>query len=170
MTETAVVVLVPAADPAFMPLRRVHDPSGAEGLGCHVTIMSPFLDAADIDESTLVRLRSALAATAPFTVRLDGLARFTEGMPALYATVDPTEPFIALTRAVSAEFGLEPYGGIHEEIVPHLTIGVSDDPAVLDRIAPIAATALPLSSEIDAVDVVVHEPAGWRTADSISLG
>jgi 2'-5' RNA ligase len=170
MTDTAVVVLVPAADPAFTALRRTHDPSGADGLGCHVTIMSPFLDAADVDDATVKRLGRALAATPPFTVRMGGLARFTEEMHALYATVDPTGPFVAMTRAVGAEFGLEPYGGIHEEIVPHLTIGISEDPAVLDRIAPIAEAALPITGEIGAVDVVFHEPAGWRTAHSIRLG
>jgi hypothetical protein len=74
-----------------------------------------------------------------------------------------------MTRAVGAEFGLEPYGGVHEEIVPHLTIGISDDPAVLDCITPTAAAALPITAEIGAVDLVVHEPAGWRTAHSIPL-
>lgn len=170
MTETAVVVLVPAADPAFMALRRMHDPSGADGLGCHVTIISPFLEAADVHEATLARLQTALAGCAPFTVRLGGLARFAEETPALYATVDPTEPFVAMTRVVGAEFGLAPYGGVHDEIVPHLTIGISDDPAVLDRIEPTAATALPITAEVGAVDVVVHEPAGWQTAHSIALG
>jgi len=153
VTDTAVVAPVPAADPAFTHLRRMHDPSCSDGLGCHVTIMFPFLDAADVDESTLGRLGSALAARPAFTVRLGGLARFTEERHALYATVEPTGPFVAMTRAVGAEFGLEPYGGVHEEIVPHLTIGIRDDPAVLG-----------------AVDVVVHEPVGWRRAHSIRLG
>jgi hypothetical protein len=132
--------------------------------------MSPFLVAADVDDATLERLGTALAGCAPFTMRMGGLARFTEDIHALFATVDPTGPFIAMTRAVGAEFDLALYGGVHEEIVPHLTIGISDDPAVLDGIAPIAEAALPITAAVGEVDVVVHEPAGWRTAHTIALG
>ena len=36
----------------------------------------------------------------------------------------PDEPFRALTRAVSAAFpGYPPYGGAHDPVIPHLTIG-----------------------------------------------
>jgi len=46
------------------------------------------------------------------------------GQDVLWLAPEPDEPFRALTRAVRAAFPhYRPYGGAHEDSVPHLTVG-----------------------------------------------
>lgn len=170
VSESAVVVPIPQAEPAFAALRRGHDPSAANGMGCHITVLYPFVPPDLLDERSIEALRRSLAGIAPFTVTLARLGRFAGDMHVLYAVPEPAEPFIAMTDAVSAQFRLDPYGGAHETVLPHLTIAVTDDPGLLDRIEPAAAVGLPITAPVDRLDLAVHEPAGWHTAHSIALG
>jgi 2'-5' RNA ligase len=169
VSETAVIVPVPEAEPAFAELRRAHDPSAADGMGCHITVMYPFLLPGLLDEDAIRALRASLACVAPFTLTLARLERFSGDAHVLYAVPEPAEPFIFMTDAVSERFHLAPYGGAHETVRPHLTIAVTDDERLLDRIAPAVAAGLPITSGVDRVDVAVHEPRGWRTAHTIPL-
>ena len=44
MAETAIVVLVPEAEPLVGAFRRNHTAEGAHGMGAHVTLLYPFGD------------------------------------------------------------------------------------------------------------------------------
>ena len=169
MSESAVVVPVPQAEPGLAGLRRVHDPSAAQGMGCHITVMYPFVLPRLLDKNTVHALRDTLAGIGPFTLALARLERFTGDTHVLYAVPEPAEPFIAMTHAVSERFHLAPYGGAHDTVHPHLTIAVTDDERLLDGIEPAAANALPIAARIDRVDLAVREPDGWRTHHSIPL-
>jgi hypothetical protein len=59
---------------------------------------------------------------------------------------------------------------MHDDVVPHLTIAISDDDALLARVEAEVARALPISAPVGSVDVWEHEPAGWRLLDRIVLG
>jgi 2'-5' RNA ligase len=132
---TALILAVPEADPAVGALRLQHDPSAALGVPAHVTILFPFAPPEEIDDAAL---RELFAAHASFDFVLDRVERFPEG--AVWLHPEPSEPFIALTRAVWRRWPeFPPYEGLHDEPIPHLT--VSDQPLELDVRLPIGARA-----------------------------
>jgi 2'-5' RNA ligase len=167
VAETALVVKIPQAEPAFEQLRQEHDPSARDGMPCHLTILYPFVEV--IEASVLDELRATLAGWSAFELELGRLERFAGEEHVLYAAPDPAEPFVAMTGAVCTRFGLLPYGGVHDEVLPHMTIAISNDPAVLDGIEPMAAAGLPIRTRVEVVDLAVREPDGWRMAHSIPL-
>jgi hypothetical protein len=52
--ETGLVLLVPEADSAVSLWRSAHDPSAAEGMPAHITILYPFISAATLNDQVLV--------------------------------------------------------------------------------------------------------------------
>jgi 2'-5' RNA ligase len=168
VSESAVIVHVPGADSELGPLRQEHDPSASQGLECHVTVLYPFLASSELDDASLDRLHRALLGVSPFELRLRHLGRFSDEVAVLYAVPEPAEPFSEMTRAVSDQFGLTPYGGVHDVVVPHLTIAIGEH-AVLDRVATVAERVLPITAWIDRVSVEVHKADTRQTAHVIPL-
>jgi len=88
----------------------------------------------------------------------------------LWLAPEPAEPFAALTRAVSARHPeYPPYGGGHDTLIPHLTVGHHDEPpkdldAELRRGLPIAARATHV------VQFVEVGPDRWRGRRCFPLG
>ena len=170
MDETAVVVTVPAADAVVSRFRREHTPSGAEGMPAHVTVLFPFVDPARLEAGMLDALGRELAAFPPFELTLAALRRF-DGPPAvLYLAPAPSEPFVAMTRALGARFGILPYGGEHADVIPHLTVATRAEPAVFDAIGDEVARELPVRGRVDAAEVWGHDAEGWRLLERVALG
>lgn len=117
---SALVVLVPEAEPLVADLRRRFDPSAAEGVPAHVTVLYPFVPPQSVSAADLAALAQLCAGVPAFACRFAEVRRF----PATaWLAPEPAAPFVALTHAVMARFpGLAPYGGRHPEIVPHLTV------------------------------------------------
>jgi 2'-5' RNA ligase len=161
MPETAIVVTVAAAAAIVEPL--------AGGIPAHVTLLYPFADGARI-VALLDDLQAELCRFPRFVLTLRRLDRF-EGQPAVvYAVPEPQETLLALTEALSARFGFAPYGDLHDDLIPHLTVAIADDAEALDAAAAAATRALPVSETVDAVDVWEHDPAGWRLLHRLALG
>ncbi len=144
---TAVVVPVPGAR-SVVTARGWTLPGRAAP---HVTVLYPFRPAAALDADTLARLQAAVAGVSPFRFRLSHLARFTDTR-VLYLAVDPVDPFVELTRRLVETFPEHPpYGGRFDEIVPHLTVHVGDEPSSLhDRIA----SRLPVPCQAESAELV----------------
>jgi hypothetical protein len=121
----------------------------------HVTILVPFVEPALVDETEVKRVVSEFGA---FDFVLDRVERFEDGLRWLHP--EPSEPFAELTAAVWARWpDHPPYEGVHDEVVPHLTITVPDDPPV-----PIACRAR------EVVLLEEEEPGGrWIARLSIPL-
>ena len=88
----------------------------------------------------------------------------------LWLAPEPAERFVALTTAVAARYPEHPpYGGEHETVIPHLTVGHHEEPpaeldTALQRGLPIAARA---------THVVQFEEVGrdrWRERQRFALG
>ena len=75
-THTAVLVLVPAAEPVVGALRDALDPSAPQGVPAHVTVLFPFVPARAVDDGTVATLRRAVRDVAPFSFRLDAVGWF----------------------------------------------------------------------------------------------
>jgi 2'-5' RNA ligase len=172
VAATAIVVPVAEAEPALGDWRRAHTTDGAEGMPPHVTLIHPFADEACVDETVTDGLRDVLADVAPFDVRFEVFARFDADPPVLYLEPVPAEPFLHLIGVIAARFpAYPPFGGLHETVVPHLTVGCSGDPGVLAAAEADVARQLPITARIAAAHVMTHDPAaGWRVGARISLG
>jgi hypothetical protein len=155
-TQTAVVVAVPEADPVVAEHRRTLDPSCPWGVPVHVTVVYPFLPPQRVDDDALRRLAAAVGTVAAFTCTLARTDWF--GEDAVWLAPEPDAPFRALTRAVWDAFPeCPPYGGVHGEPTPHLTLGDA-------RIAPLAV--------LRAAEAAVRPelPLQVRVADALLIG
>ena len=120
-THTAVLALVPAAEPVVGALRDELDPSAPQGVPAHVTVLFPFVPARAVDDGTVATLRRAVREVAPFSFRLDAVGWFGDDF--VWLAPNPPEPFAELTERTARAFpDHPPYEGEHEP-VPHLTVG-----------------------------------------------
>jgi len=101
--------------------------SAAPGVPAHVTILFPFADRRDIDESALADLFTRFRA---FDFVADRIESFEDGTRWLRPR--PSTPFVDLTAAVQQRWpDYPPYEGAFDEVVPHLTITADDVPTPL---------------------------------------
>jgi 2'-5' RNA ligase superfamily len=109
----------------------------------HVTVMVPCPgDVAAFDE--------ALAPFESFDVTFTRLERFPE---IIWLAPEPAEPFVAMTEAMVDRFpDHPPYGGVHDRIVPHLTVSQ----ARLDETQAVVEPLLPLHARADTVVLYRH--------------
>jgi 2'-5' RNA ligase len=164
---SAVVVRVPLP-PALMRLRARWDSAASVGVPAHVTIVFPFLPAAQLTLGVRQSLADVAARQRPFDVRFARVGRFPT---VVYLAPQPSAPFTRLTEAVVERFPeFPPYGGVFEEVIPHLTITESSD-APFDDIAAEAESALPFSHRVTRIEVIVEGGEGrWHPRWRIRLG
>ena len=99
-TESAVLVLVPAADPVVGRLRGRLDRSAGWGVPAHVTVLYPFLPPGDIDLAVIERLGRVVAAVPSFDCVFADVRWFDDRV--VWLAPEPDEPLRALTAAVFA--------------------------------------------------------------------
>ncbi len=171
--ESALVVLVPDAEPLVDSFRQKYDPSAAEGIPAHITILYPFLPPDRIDTAVLGLLRECFARVAPFRFSLAKTERLAAEV--LYLAPDPTEPFRELTLAVWNRYPqTPPYGGKHASIVPHLTVAQLATEREVDRVAAAFAKAspekLPIHAAATEVALMDNRSGRWQVHTSLGLG
>jgi 2'-5' RNA ligase len=130
------------------------DAAAAKGVPAHVTVLHPFVDPSEVDDQLIATVAGAMAAVHAFDCSSSRSRWF--GQDVLWLDPDPAQPFRDLTTAVWSAFPEHPpYGGAHDDVVPHLTVAerrLADLPAV--RAAEGAVHAgLPITTRID-------QPAG----------
>jgi hypothetical protein len=148
----------------FPELAKIVDPWRAQSLGsgpangvpAHVTLLAPC-------PGDVQAIGEVLDGTVAFDVDFRELRRFTE-VPTLYLAPEPAEPFLDLIAALVDRFPLwPPYGGIHDTVVPHLT--VTQGPAE-DAAEEAVAQALPLRGRArEAVLLAEIAPARFEPAE-----
>jgi 2'-5' RNA ligase len=136
-------------------LRARHDPSGAFAVPAHITLLGPFLLVAELSAGVLERLRALLAGEAPVAVAFREARRFPG---TLYLAPEPPEPFARLTQLLwDAWPDHPPYGGIHEEVVPHLTVGHHLGEDELPGLEAELATRLPVETVLDHAVLLAYD-------------
>jgi 2'-5' RNA ligase len=169
--ETALAVPIPQIQPLVGLVRREHTPDGAEGMPAHVTLLYPFADTEVLVAARLSRVREVVGRFSRFEVELTSVGHFhqREGT-ILWISVEPPHPLVVLTEALVTEFPEHPaYGGKFDSIVPHLTVAVSADLDVLDRIGKQIALGLPIRAPIEKVGLYEHATTGWRLGTQFQL-
>lgn len=123
----------------------------------HVTVLVPCPgDAAAVGE--------VLAPFEPFDVTFARVERFPDSV---WLAPEPAEPFAAMTQAMVERFPeYPPYDGVHDRIVPHLTVAE----AQLDETAARVEPNLPLQSRVESVVLYEHVHADhWRDVHAFRL-
>jgi 2'-5' RNA ligase len=154
--ETAVVIAFPELSPVVDEWReRTSADRTSMGIPPHVTLLHPFMPAEIVGES-LGDLRELFGATPPFDVAFRELRRWPE---MAYLAPDPPELFAALTAAIVERWpDYPPYEGIHETVIPHLTVAYGDD-VLLAEVEADVTSKLPVEAHVtDAVLLEEIEP------------
>lgn len=169
--ESALLVEVPEAEPLVSALRLRHDPVAARGVPAHVTILFPFKAPDQLDDRSLEDVRELAAKHRPFEFEL---ARVEEFPGTVWLAPEPAESFVALTEDAAARFpDHPPYLGLFADIVPHLTVGHADTPALpaLRREVEAAVEdALPLVATAHTLSLWSHEREEWRRFATFPFG
>jgi 2'-5' RNA ligase len=168
---TALIILVPEAEALVKEFRDKYDPSAAEGMPAHVTVLYPFKTLEHIGDDVVAVLHSLFSRHPRFRFSLRALQRFPT---ALYLAPHPATPFQALTRAVANRYPeTPPYGGTFADIVPHLTIAqVSEmhrQDEISDEFHRAAGGKLPIHGYAEQVWLMAEQAGRWRPQRSFAL-
>jgi 2'-5' RNA ligase len=170
-SETALIVPVPAAEPAVSPFRALLDPAATWGVPAHVTVLYPFLAPDRIDDDVLANVGRLVAAVPRFEVAFTHVEWF--GDTVVWLAPVPDGPFRDLTAAVWNRFPeAPPYGGAYADIVPHLTIGQADSRPELIRAADAVSAHVPIVTTVEVVRLIAGtpDPGSWHTLREFGLG
>ncbi len=165
---TAIVVVVPAAEPVVGADRMRHDPMAARGVPAHVTILYPFRP--ELDDAAARRVDAICRSFAAFQATFATVGRFPEGV--LWLRPEPGDVFRALIDAFVAAFpDCPPYGGEFAEVIPHLTVGTGLEAEDAASLEPTLAARLPVTATVDRLTLLVEDDRGrWHIDRSWPLG
>jgi 2'-5' RNA ligase superfamily len=149
--RTALIVVVPEAEASVRKIRLQHVASAAQGVPAHITLLSPFADANDVDEQSLSDLFAAVPA---FDFVLDRIEQWDSGIVWLHP--EPSQPFKELTVAICQRWPeYPPYEGTVKTVIPHLTLSERPIQVKLD---------LPIRARADTVALIEQGTDGtWST-------
>jgi 2'-5' RNA ligase superfamily protein len=163
--ESALLVTVPAAEPAVARHRSRLDTSAAVGVPAHITVLYPFLPPDLIDTDTHATLARLFASVPGFRFTLDQTRWFPD--PVLWLGPSDPAPFSALTELVVAAFpSCPPYGGQVAEVIPHLTIGDGAPRADLEAAEAQVRLHLPIETEATSVILMTGPSPSSASAGS----
>jgi 2'-5' RNA ligase len=172
--ESALLLRCPAAEPVVGASRARLDLAARVGVPAHVTVTYPFRPVPALTEADHARLGRLFAGLPSFTLSGERTAWF--GDEVLYVEVSEARTVVALIAAVAAEFPEHPpYGGVFEEVVPHLTVGHDHDLETLRAAEQVVSARLPFTQPVTRVELWTGPPSGsglgtWRLVRSYPLG
>jgi 2'-5' RNA ligase len=159
------VVLVPAlgVGPLVRDLRMRYDPSAAAGVPPHITLMFPFLPPAALTDRTIGTLARVIGGTGTFHFSLTRVNQFEQGV--VYLEPEPSGPFVELTRKISREFGILPFGGeFGDEPVAHLTVAIEPSSDTRQQLVDHLQPVLPIVIMAKEAWLMVGSNArAWKT-------
>ncbi|MGE3269929.1 MAG: 2'-5' RNA ligase family protein [Chloroflexota bacterium] len=161
------IVPVPEAEQVVQAWHARLHPS-EQALPAHVTLLFPFLTLTEIDPANLAWLQAYFAGLPAVDVSFSTVGRFPD---VVYLGPEPRNWFVRCTEALTARFGLLPYGGLHQEIVPHLTVARHADPQVCAEAAQALTQVLPITTRVNAAWLMEETEAGrWTHTATFPFG
>ena len=160
---SALIVPVVKAEPVLT--EWAGHPLTFMGARPHITVMYPFLPPHRIDAAVRQAIANMAAHMSPFSFSLTHVDQFPG---VYYLAPQPTAPFVQLTAATQERWPeCKPYGGVFDEVRPHVTIGFGDRP-----VADLAELEVRLPIEMEASELwLLEQSAGrWRTRGRFLLG
>lgn len=155
---TALLILLPAAEPVLAAARRVDPALVRPGLPAHVTALYPFLPDASLTDEVLAEVRALAAGFPPPEVRLTEFVT-TPGFAAL-----PAPGLQPVADAVCARWPEAlPYGGrFGSRPVAHVTVAMGGSDDALERVGREVRPLLPLADRAEALQLVALTDRGWK--------
>jgi 2'-5' RNA ligase len=163
-------IIVPVNVPVGVNrLRERMDPSAADGVPAHVTLIYPFMPPSELNDDVRRRIEDIVASEPSFPFVLSSLGRWPN---VVYLAPSPDDPFRRLTNLLANEFpDYPPYEGVHADVVPHVTVAadVTDDYfAAAEHALP---ALLPIRDVAREAWLIGHTPEQpWHTLWRLPLG
>jgi 2'-5' RNA ligase len=172
--RTALILPVPDATPTVDAWReRTCTDRPSAGVPAHVTVLFPFVPAADIDDRLVDDLCALFAQHRSFSFELREPRRFPGGV--LYLAPEPAEPLLALIDAAAQRYpDFPPYGGEVPlaSIVPHLTVA-HGAATLLDEAEAEVRPSLPIPAfahEVVLLEELEQDWGRWEPRAGFPLG
>lgn len=141
----------------------------ASTLPPHITLLFPFLPLSELTLEVQLRLAATFASEAPFDYQLTRVGWFESRVA--YLEPEPRDRFTALISRLAREFGVLPYEGAFEEVVPHLTLAEGRPVRRLRHAAVRAERRLPQRCHATEAWLLIESgAAGWQIAGRFPLG
>jgi 2'-5' RNA ligase len=168
--STAVVVMAPETAAVIGSFYRQHSAAGRDGMTPHVTLVVPFVPAAGIHEDIENRLRALFRRIEGFDYDLRRFEYFEGGV--LWLAPEPPRPFVDLVFAIAEEFPEHPpYEGVHDEVIPHVTVAETNDQGLLEQIRSAVEPRLPIRCRAEEAMLVVRgSDLRWRPRSPFRFG
>lgn len=165
--DTALVLLVPEAEPVVGNWRDRHDPAAATGMPAHITVLYPFLPMGQVDDRVLRNIESLASGQRPFAIEFSDFGEF----PGVLWLDPASDEGRRLTEVVLEQWpALVPYGNPELEIVPHLTVTDGADAAVVDQARREIARQLPFSAQVESLALMTFGDGQWSVECKFMLG
>jgi 2'-5' RNA ligase len=166
--RSALIVAVPEAEPLVHEWRLRYD-NARLGIPAHITLLFPFVPAEELEEKLFGELRRLFAAQPAISFSLTRLVEFPD--QTLWLAPEPSEPFRSLTEVIFERFpDYPPYEGIHDEVIPHLTV-TAGDASLRDELDAALTPRLPVEAEARETVLLEELPDGlWRPRERFPLG
>jgi len=159
--KTALILPVAEAESIVGEERWLYDPSCALGMPAHITIVTPFAPP-PVSCDMISELEQIVGSFPVMDLRFAAVGTFPH---TVYVKPEPGDAIIRLTQAIISRWPKWlPYGGIHAEIIPHLTVADRiEDQGLLDDIAVFVAGRLPIEARVRAAWLMQQDEDDiWR--------
>jgi 2'-5' RNA ligase len=139
------------------------------GVPAHITLVFPFVPAAELGPVQRRRIARIVGSIAPFELHLDDVRRFPSS---LYLAPTPRVPILELIAAIVDAFPEhQPYEGAFDEVIPHLTVAAGIDERSMSSLEPMLRALLPIAVNVRAVTVLAEDAEeAWRPLWRVPLG
>lgn len=176
MTTRRSAIVVPIRLPQPLRALMLRESATARlGIPAHVTLLFPFVAAPSIRPDVLSSVARVIGGAAAFDMAFRRVRRFEpgEGAPngVVWLAPEPATPFVSLIDRLWRAFPeYPPYGGVFDEVIPHVTIA-DDDATRMDANEAEAARHLPFRRQVSSIALIVEGADGrWRTRRRFQLG
>jgi 2'-5' RNA ligase len=164
--RTALIVVVPEAEPLVREWRRRYD-NASLGVPAHVTLLFPFVSAEQVNDALLIELEDLFASRLRFSFSLPRVARFPD---VAWLVPEPDDPFRELMELIFERYpDYPPYEGMHDELMPHLTVAIGDE-ATHEQVEAALTPHLPINAEAREITLLVEDGSGhWQAGHRFPL-
>jgi 2'-5' RNA ligase len=155
--ESAIIIPIPEAEPLVGPLRLQYDRSARCGVPAHITVLYPFCSI-QAAVSQMEVLRELSQSIDKFTFSLIEVRQF---LATAYLHPDKSETFVRITKTFAQRWpDCKPYGGTHNDIVPHLTVADRVDSHTLSVVEVVLRRQLPVDCVAAETWLLTSDDAG----------
>ncbi len=153
--QTGLVVPVPTADVLLASVGARYPGTVREGVPAHVSLLYPFVAAAELDEGITSALGELLAGQAPMRVQFAECYRRDGFVALLPDPIDGLKELVSTTRRRWPD--VVPYEGVYGDVEPHLTVAMRCSAETAVAIEQEVTAQLPISAELREAWLVAFE-------------